>query len=59
MSDILLEQRLWIACAIAREAGSLQKRRFLDREAMIFKFKIRLPQKRTLEYPPHLLTEAH
>jgi myo-inositol-1(or 4)-monophosphatase len=39
MSDILLEQRLWIACAIAREAGSLQKRRFLDRDKVAFQFK--------------------
>lgn len=34
-----LKNRLLIACAVAREAGALQKRRFLDREAMIFKFK--------------------
>jgi len=34
-----LANRLQIACAVAREAGSLQKRRFLDRDAMIFKFK--------------------
>jgi myo-inositol-1(or 4)-monophosphatase len=34
-----LGNRLLIACAVAREAGALQKRRFLDREAMIFKFK--------------------
>src|SRR5579862_9850541 len=39
MSDIFLEQRLWIACAIAREAGSLQKRRFLDRDKVAFQFK--------------------
>lgn len=37
--DFSLEHRLLIACAVAREAGSLQKRRFLDREAMIYKFK--------------------
>ena len=34
-----LEHRLLVACAVAREAGSLQKRRFLDRENMIVKFK--------------------
>jgi len=34
-----LKNRLLIACAVAREAGALQKRRFLDREAMIYKFK--------------------
>lgn len=34
-----MEHRLSIACAVAREAGALQRRRFLDREAMIFKFK--------------------
>jgi len=34
-----LEHRLLIACAVAREAGALQKRRFLDRENMIYKFK--------------------
>jgi myo-inositol-1(or 4)-monophosphatase len=34
-----LKNRLLIACAVAREAGALQKRRFLDRDAMIFKFK--------------------
>jgi myo-inositol-1(or 4)-monophosphatase len=34
-----LDHRLLIACAVAREAGALQKRRFLDRENMIFKFK--------------------
>jgi myo-inositol-1(or 4)-monophosphatase len=34
-----LNNRLMIACAVAREAGALQKRRFLDRDAMIFKFK--------------------
>ncbi len=28
-----------IACAVARDAGALQKRRFLDRETMIYKFK--------------------
>src|ERR1700761_5320871 len=39
MSNIFLEQRLWIACAIAREAGSLQKRRFLDRDKVAFQFK--------------------
>lgn len=39
MSSDSLEHRLLIACAVAREAGALQKRRFLDREAMIFKFK--------------------
>jgi len=39
MTTDSLEHRLLIACAIAREAGALQKRRFLDREAMIYKFK--------------------
>jgi myo-inositol-1(or 4)-monophosphatase len=39
MTTDLLRNRLMIACAVAREAGALQKRRFLDREAMIFKFK--------------------
>ena len=39
MTEESLEQRLLIACAVAREAGALQKRRFLDRDAMIFKFK--------------------
>jgi myo-inositol-1(or 4)-monophosphatase len=34
-----LKNRLLIACAVAREAGALQKRRFLDRDAMIYKFK--------------------
>lgn len=34
-----LENRLLIACAVAREAGALQKRRFMDRDAMIYKFK--------------------
>jgi myo-inositol-1(or 4)-monophosphatase len=34
-----LQHRLLIACAVAREAGALQKRRFVDRDAMIFKFK--------------------
>jgi myo-inositol-1(or 4)-monophosphatase len=34
-----LQKRRLIACAVAREAGALQKRRFLDREAMIYKFK--------------------
>lgn len=34
-----MKNRLLIACAVARDAGALQKRRFLDREAMIFKFK--------------------
>ncbi len=38
-SDFSLEHRFLIACAVAREAGSLQKRRFLDRDAMVFKFK--------------------
>jgi len=39
MTQDSLEHRLLIACAVAREAGALQKRRFLDRENMIFKFK--------------------
>jgi myo-inositol-1(or 4)-monophosphatase len=34
-----LQERLQVACAVAREAGALQKRRFLDRDAMIYKFK--------------------
>ena len=34
-----LQPRLLIASAIAREAGELQRRRFLDRDSMIFKFK--------------------
>ena len=38
-SAFSLDHRLLIACAVAREAGSLQKRRFLDRDAMVFKFK--------------------
>ena len=39
MSDIFVENRLLIACAIAREAGALQKRRFLDRDKVAFQFK--------------------
>jgi myo-inositol-1(or 4)-monophosphatase len=39
MTSESLEHRLLIACAVAREAGALQKRRFLDRDAMIYKFK--------------------
>lgn len=39
MTQDSLEPRLLIACAVAREAGALQKRRFLDRDAMVFKFK--------------------
>jgi myo-inositol-1(or 4)-monophosphatase len=39
MTEDHLQHRLLIACAVAREAGALQKRRFLDREAMIYKFK--------------------
>ena len=35
----ILQNRLLIACAVAREAGALQKRRFLDRANMIYKFK--------------------
>lgn len=38
----LLRHRFLVACAVAREAGSLQKRRFLDREAQLqtpYKFK--------------------
>jgi len=38
-SSTKLQHRLLIACAVAREAGALQKRRFLDREAMVYKFK--------------------
>ena len=40
MTSESLEHRLLIACAVAREAGALQKRRFLDRDAMIYKFKV-------------------
>src|SRR5579871_3346871 len=39
MSDIFVENRLLVACAIAREAGALQKRRFLDRDKVAFQFK--------------------
>jgi myo-inositol-1(or 4)-monophosphatase len=39
MSIDSLQQRLLIACAVAREAGALQKRRFLDRDKVAFKFK--------------------
>jgi len=39
MHDTSLEKRLWIASAIAREAGSLQKRRFLDRDKVAYQFK--------------------
>ncbi|WP_263351421.1 inositol monophosphatase family protein [Acidicapsa acidisoli] len=39
MSENSLQNRLLIACAVAREAGALQKRRFLDRDNMIYKFK--------------------
>ncbi|WP_263356474.1 inositol monophosphatase family protein [Acidicapsa ligni] len=39
MTQDSLQHRLLIACAVAREAGVLQKRRFLDRDAMSFKFK--------------------
>jgi myo-inositol-1(or 4)-monophosphatase len=39
MTDDSLEHRFLIACAVAREAGALQKRRFLDRDAMVYKFK--------------------
>ncbi|HTJ30892.1 MAG TPA: inositol monophosphatase, partial [Acidobacteriaceae bacterium] len=39
MSDIFVQNRLLIACAIAREAGALQKRRFLDRDNVAFQFK--------------------
>lgn len=34
-----LQNRLLIACAVAREAGALQKRRFLDRDNRIYRFK--------------------
>jgi len=34
-----LQDRLSVACEVAREAGALQKKRFLDRDAMIYKFK--------------------
>ena len=39
MSIDSIEQRLLIACVVAREAGALQKRRFLDRDNVAFKFK--------------------
>lgn len=39
MSDAFLQNRLLVACAIAREAGALQKRRFLDRDKVSFQFK--------------------
>ena len=39
MTEFSLEHRLLIACAVAREAGVLQRRRFLDRDAMVYKFK--------------------
>ena len=39
MTTESLGNRLLVACAVAREAGALQKRRFLGREAMIYKFK--------------------
>jgi myo-inositol-1(or 4)-monophosphatase len=39
MTTKSLQERLQVACAVAREAGALQKLRFLDREAMIYKFK--------------------
>ncbi len=34
-----LQDRLSVAREVAREAGALQKKRFLDRDAMIYKFK--------------------
>ena len=39
MNQEPLHHRFLIACAVAREAGVLQRRRFLDRENMIYKFK--------------------
>jgi len=39
MSDYSLHHRFLVACAIAREAGALQKRRFLDRDHVAFQFK--------------------
>ena len=39
MKNDSLELRMLIACAVAREAGALQKRRFLDRDKMVYKFK--------------------
>lgn len=39
MSDYSLHHRFLVACAIAREAGALQKRRFLDRDNVAFQFK--------------------
>jgi myo-inositol-1(or 4)-monophosphatase len=39
MNNDSMQHRLLVACAVAREAGALQKRRFLDRETMIYKFK--------------------
>lgn len=34
-----LEHRLLVACAVAREAGALQKRRFINRDEAAYKFK--------------------
>jgi myo-inositol-1(or 4)-monophosphatase len=39
MTDTFLHHRFHVACAIAREAGALQKRRFLDRDKVAFQFK--------------------
>ena len=39
MTDIFQQHRFYVACAIAREAGALQKRRFLDRDKVAFQFK--------------------
>ena len=39
MKQESLQHRVLIACAVAREAGALQKRRFMDRDAMVYKFK--------------------
>jgi myo-inositol-1(or 4)-monophosphatase len=39
LDTLSLQNRLLIASAVAREAGALQKRRFLDRDNMIYKFK--------------------
>jgi myo-inositol-1(or 4)-monophosphatase len=38
-TERLLQDRLSVASEVAREAGALQKKRFLDRDAMIYKFK--------------------
>src|ERR1700679_305043 len=39
MTDNFVAHRWLVACAVAREARALQKRRFLDRDNVAFKFK--------------------